>query len=235
VRHNGRVGENGFWRRLWSTAVGRKALMALTGLLMIGFLVTHLAGNLLVFEGPATFNGYSHSLLSPPMLYLTYLIEVALLVFFLVHLIAALLVTARNRDARPVRYARRRWAGGTSHKSISSTTMILSGLVVLVFVPLHLWTFKFGPHYVTTTEPHVRDLYRLVIEEFHEPGEVVWYVLAMLVIGFHLWHGFGSAFESLGVPYRLPLRRVGQALAVVLAGGFALIPIAIALFVGGPR
>src|SRR5579875_3639828 len=133
--------------------------MAVSGLLMIGFLVTHLAGNLLVFAGPATFNGYSHSLLSPPMLYLTYAIEVALLLLFLAHIVA----------------------GVVSLKSLASTTMILSGLVILVFVPLHLWTFKFGPHYVTATEPHIRDLYRLVIEEFHEPGEVVWYVVAMIV------------------------------------------------------
>jgi succinate dehydrogenase / fumarate reductase cytochrome b subunit len=223
------------WRRLWATAVGRKAVMAVSGLLMIGFLVTHLAGNLLVFAGPATFNGYSHSLLSPPMLYLTYAIEVALLLLFVAHIVAGVVTLKRNRQARPVGYQQHRWAGGASHKSLASTTMILSGLVIFVFVPLHLWTFKFGPHYVTATEPHIRDLYRLVIEEFHEPGEVVWYVVAMIVIGFHLWHGFGSAFDSLGVAAGRPMRRLGHALALVLAGGFALIPLTIALFVGGPR
>lgn len=223
------------WRRVWATAVGRKALMAVSGLLMIGFLITHLAGNLLVFAGPATFNGYSHSLLSPPMLYLTYAIEVALLALFVAHIASAVVTLKRNRDARPVGYQQHRWARGASHKSVASTTMILSGLVILVFVPLHLWTFKFGPHYVTATEPHIRDLYRLVIEEFHEPEEVVWYVIAMIVIGFHLWHGFGSAFDSLGVAAGRPMRRVGHALALVLAGGFALIPLTIALCIGGPR
>lgn len=225
-----RVGEKGFWGRFLATGLGRKALMAVTGLLLIGFLVIHLAGNLLVFEGPAAFNAYSEKLVSNPLIYLA---ELGLLVLFVGHFVTGLLVTKRNRDARPVAYHRKTRAGGTSHKSLASTTMILTGLVVLVFVPIHLWTFKFGPRYPSPADPQVRDLYRLVLEEFHEPGEVVWYVLAMTVIGFHLWHGFGSAFESLGVRYRLPLRRFGQALAVVIAGGFALIPVAVFLLVGG--
>jgi succinate dehydrogenase / fumarate reductase cytochrome b subunit len=103
--------------------------------------------------------------------------------------------------------------------------MILSGLVVLVFVPLHLWTFKFGPYYAASGATPVRDLHRLVVEVFQDPVHVIWYVLAMGVIGFHLWHGFGSGFESLGVAYRTPLRRFGQLLAIVLSGGFAAIPI----------
>ena len=75
----------------------------------------------------------------------------------------------------------------------------------------------------------MRDLHRLVLEVFQNPLWVGWYVLAMLVIGSHLWHGFGSAFETLGIHYRKPLRRFGQALAVLLAGGFLLIPVIIFL------
>jgi succinate dehydrogenase / fumarate reductase cytochrome b subunit len=124
----------------------------------------------------------------------------------------------------------RRW----SHKTIASTTMILSGLVVLVFVPIHLYTFKFGPRYPAAVNPNVRDLYRLVAEIFGDPRYVAWYAFAMAVIGFHLWHGFGSAFQSLGVTNRGMLYRFGQLLAVILAGGFLGIPVAIFLTGGRP-
>ncbi len=211
-------------REFLTSPIGRKALMAVTGLLLIGFLVVHLSGNLLVFAGPEPFNAYSHKLVSNPLIYLA---EAVLLVLFAVHLGNGIVLFLRNRAARPVGYAVQKWAGEPSHKTLASTTMIYTGLVVLAFVPLHLWTFKFGPHYASSADPAVRDLYRLVIEEFHEPGEVIWYAFAMIVIGFHLWHGFGSAFESLGVRYSKWLRRFGEALAVGLAGGFLLIPVLI--------
>lgn len=208
-----------------SSSIGRKALMALAGLLLIGFLVIHLTGNLLIFRSAETFNHYSHSLISNPLVYLA---EAILLILFVAHLLSGITVTLRNWGARPEPYVRKEWARGTSHKSLASATMIWSGIVVLAFVPLHLWKFKFGPNYASA-EPGVRDLSRLVIEEFQRPAWVAWYVLAMIVIGFHLWHGFGSAFETLGMRYRTPLRRFGQALAVILAGGFLLIPIIIYL------
>jgi succinate dehydrogenase / fumarate reductase cytochrome b subunit len=206
-----------------SSAIGRKVLMALTGLLLIGFLVAHLGGNLLVFSpSPAAFNEYSEALVSNPLIYAA---EAGLLVLFMAHLVNGILVTVKNREARPVPYRQTARAGHTSHKSLASATMILSGVVVLVFVPLHLWTFKFGPYYVADGATPMRDLHRLVVEVFQDPVHVAWYVVAMGVIGFHLWHGFGSGFESLGVAYRKPLRRFGQVLAVVLSGGFAAIPI----------
>lgn len=217
-------------RQFLATTIGQKIVMAVTGLLLIGFLVAHLAGNLLVFVGPTAFNDYSHKLVSNPLVYVA---EAGLLALFVAHLVNGILVTLRNRAARPVGYQVRARARHTSHKSIASTTMIASGVVVLAFVPLHLYTFKFGPHYASTAEPGVRDLYRLVIEVFRDPLHVVWYVLAMVVIGFHLWHGFGSGFESLGMAYRQPLRRFGRLLAVVLAGGFLLIPVIV--FVTGGR
>lgn len=214
-----------------ATSIGRKILMALTGLPLIGFLVLHLSGNLLLFAGPAAFNGYSHTLVSNPLVYPA---EAALLVLFVTHFVTGIVVTRRNRAARPVRYQVRSRAGHTSHKSVASTTMILTGLVLLGFVPLHLFLFKFGTYYASPTDPGVRDLYRLVIEVFQDPVHVAWYVFAMAVIGFHLWHGFGSGFESLGVAYRAPLRRFGQLLAMVLAGGFLVIPVIVFLTGGRP-
>ncbi len=212
------------------TSIGRKLVVAVTGVLLLGFLVLHLAGNVLVFVGPVAFNAYSHALVSNPLVYVA---EAGLLALFVGHLVNGLLVTRRNRAARPIRYQVAAKAGHTSQKSLASTTMIASGLVVLVFVPLHLYTFKFGPYYEAVGVPGVRDLYRLVVEVFRDPVHVAWYVLAMVVIGGHLWHGFGSAFESLGVASRRPLRRFGHLLAVILAGGFLLIPVV--LFLSGGR
>jgi len=212
--------------RFLTTSIGQKMLMAATGLLLIGFLLVHMAGNLLVFVGPEAYNAYSHRLVSNPLIYVA---EGVLLALFVGHFATGIRVVLRNRAARPTPYVLKRWAGGTSHKSLASTTMILSGLLVLVFVPLHIWGFKFGRWYPSATEPQVRDLYRLVVEEFQSPLLVAWYVLAMVVIGFHLWHGFGSGFESLGVQHKQALRRFGQALAVVIAGGFVLVPIALFL------
>jgi succinate dehydrogenase / fumarate reductase cytochrome b subunit len=212
--------------RLLTSSIGRKLLMAATGLLLIGFLVVHLAGNLLIFVGATAFNEYSHALVSSHFIYLA---EFGLVGLFVLHFVAGIAVTRANRAARPERYAVKRRAGHTSNKSVASTTMIVSGLIVLVFVPLHLVTFKFGAWYQDTHEPGMRDLYRLVVEVFRDPLHVVGYVVAMAVIGFHLWHGFASGVETLGVGSRRSLRRFSRALAVVLAGGFAIIPIVLYL------
>jgi len=206
------------------TGIVRKMLMGASGLLLIGFLAVHLSGNFLVFAGRDTFNHYSDTLVSNPLIYVA---ELGLLVLFALHFALGLVVTRGNWAARPTRYAVKRRAGGASHKSVASTTMILSGLFLLAFVPLHLWTFKFGPHYASPTDPAVRDIHRLVIEEFHRPVEVAWYVGAMIVIGFHLWHAFGSGLAPLGVRDRPVLRRVGQVLAVAITVGFIAIPLAI--------
>lgn len=215
--------------RFLTSSIGRKALMALTGLLLIGFLAVHLEGNLLMFAGAHSFNEHGEVLTSNPLIYIA---ELGLLLFFAGHFIAGLVVTLNNWAARPQGYAKKEAAGHTSHKSLASTSMIVTGITLLVFVPVHLVTFKFGPYYATATTPPMRDLYRLMIEVFQNPLHVGFYVAVMAVIGFHLWHGFGSAFESFGVSYRAPLRRLGQAIAVVVAGGFAIVPIVI-YFTGG--
>ncbi len=209
-------------KRFLTSVIGRKMLMAVTGLLLIGFLIAHMSGNLLIFVSPEAFNDYSHALISNPLIYIA---EFGLLALFVAHLASGILVTRNNKLARPVAYQADEYAGAPSRKSIASSTMIYSGILVLLFVPLHLWSFKFGAYYESAADPGVRDLHRLVIEKFAHAGYVAWYVLAMIVIGFHLWHGFGSGFESLGVKYRKGLRRFGQALAVVIAGGFTMIPL----------
>ena len=206
-----------------NSSVGRKVVMALTGLALVGFLVSHLAGNLLFFAGKDTFNKYSHALISNPLIYLA---EFILLAIFLSHMVSAFLLLKNKKESRPVDYQVKISKGHTSRRSISSVTMILTGIVVLAFVPLHIKTFKFGPHY-GTAGADVRDLHKLVAETFQNPAYVAWYVIAMIVIGFHLWHGFGSAFESLGVSHKKELKIFGQILAVLIAGGFLFIPVII--------
>ena len=212
-----------------SSSVATKVLIAFTGLALFGFLIVHLAGNLLVLSGPDAFNAYSHKLISNPLIYLA---EAGLVAVFLIHIWKAVTNFGRNRAARPARYAVKRPAGHTSRKTLSSTSMIVSGTTILVFLILHLKTFKFGAYY-DAAEPGVRDLYRLTLEVFHKPGYVIWYVVAMVLVGMHLRHGITSALQSLGaIPPGLTRKilAAGAVIAALIAGGFALIPIWVYLF-----
>jgi len=217
-------------RQAFSSSVGTKLLIALTGLALVGFLIVHLAGNLLLFVGPAKFNDYAHSLISNPLVVPA---ELGLMAIFLLHVIRAVTNFFNNRKARPERYETRAWAGGPSRKSWASTTMILSGLLTLAFVPIHLITFKYGPHYASS-EAGVRDLFRLVVEVFQSPVYVFFYVVSMVVLGMHLRHGVSSSLQSLGL---IPARwtrvflAAGWLLALAVAAGFVIIPVYIFLFV----
>ena len=207
-----------------NSSVGSKYLIAFTGLSLVGFLIGHLAGNLLVYVSPDAFNHYSDKLIKNPLVIPA---ELGLVALFLLHAYKALRMFFGAQHARPVGYAKKERAGHTSRKSWASTTMILSGTFLLLFVPFHLKTFKYGPHY-QSPEPGVRDLWRLVAEVFSHPGYVVFYVAGMVVIGFHLWHGVSSALQSLGIDrlgWSPVLRRIGWTVAAVLAAGFLSIPI----------
>ena len=217
-------------RQAFSTSVGTKLLLALTGLALVGFLVAHLAGNLLLFFGPDKFNDYSHALISNPLVIPA---ELGLIAIFLLHAIKAVLNVVSNRGARRVGYETKKWAGGPSRKSWASTSMIVTGLLTLLFVPLHLITFKYGPTYVGA-EAGVRDLYRLVIEVFQSPWYVAYYVVMMVIVGLHLRHGVSSSLQSLGlIPARWTRAFLGAGigLALVIGGGFVLIPLYIYFFV----
>lgn len=214
------------------SSIGRKALMAVTGLLLIGFLVTHVSANLLLLFDHEAFNAYSHKLISNPLIYVA---ELGLLGIFVAHLAAGILTELQNRKARPVAYTAKQNAGGASKKTLASSTMIFSGALALLFVPLHIYGFKFGTYYDSSTHPGTRDLARLVVQEFQSPFLVGWYVFAMVVLGFHAFHGIGSAFESLGVSLnqRAWLKNGGRALALLIFAGFTIIPLGIHFFIGG--
>jgi succinate dehydrogenase / fumarate reductase, cytochrome b subunit len=211
--------------RFLSSSVGTKILVALTGLGFAAFLVTHLAANLLVLVDTQAYHEYSHALISNPLIYIA---EAGLVVLFLTHAFKAVFMTLRNRDARGGGYAVKKRAGHTSRKSFASTTMILTGVWLLLFVVIHLKTFKFGPWY--ETPEGMRDLSRLVHEVYREPLHVVFYVLSMVVVGLHLSHGLSSAFQSMGLEhprYNGLIRGTGLTVAILMALGFAAIPVVI--------
>jgi succinate dehydrogenase / fumarate reductase, cytochrome b subunit len=217
-------------RSVLGSLVTTKLVIGVTGVLLFLYLILHIAGNLLVLLGPDLFNRYADALISNP---LVIPIEIGLLLIFLIHLFKAVRMTVENQRARPAKYVRKEWAGGTSQKNIASSSMVLTGLALLVFVPIHVWTFKYGIHY--DYGEGVRDLYRLEMENFSSPITVALYVAAMIVVGLHLWHGVGSSFQSLGLngPRFTPfIRKIGKVSAVVIAGGFIFIALW-AFLVGG--
>jgi succinate dehydrogenase / fumarate reductase, cytochrome b subunit len=160
----------------FSSTVGSKIVIGLTGLLLFGFLIGHLLGNLSLLAGADAFNGYAHKLESlGPLLYV---VEGGLMAIFLLHVVKTMATYRRNAAARPTSYQEKRWAGHASRKTWSSTTMALTGLFILFFVVTHVRTFKFGAWYVDPATGH-RDLYRLVAEIYQNPLYVGFYVVAM--------------------------------------------------------
>ena len=199
---------------LLTSSIGKKVQVALAGLLLCGFLVSHLAGNLLLFGGAPVFNRYAHALESNPLLPAA---EILLALLFLAHIVSAVKVRWENRKARPEGYQARQWAGG---RTVGSATMSWTAALVLVFVVVHVRTFRFGDH--------SGDLHRFVLDKFQYAPYALFYLVSMAALALHLSHGFQSAFRSLGLehPKYTPLvLHGGMALAAVLAGGFAAIVI----------
>jgi succinate dehydrogenase cytochrome b subunit len=215
----------GMFRTLVSSSVGTKLLIGLTGLLLFLYLILHLAGNALIFAGPEIFNEYSHALVSNPLILP---IEIGLLIVFIIHVYKAVTNYIANRAARPVAYGEKRYAGHTSRKSFASSTMIWSGIVVFLFVIIHVKQFKYGAWYQTVGDNPVRDLARTEYEVFAQPLWVAFYVIATLLVGLHLRHGIASGFQSIGVDHPVYTRRLtawGIAFAVLIGVGLAIIPI----------
>ena len=217
-------------RSLLPSLIPTKLIIGATGVLLFLYLILHIIGNLMVFLGPDIFNSYAHMLISNP---LVVPIEIGLAAVIVIHSYKAIAMTMKNQTARPVKYAKKAWAGGTSQKSVGSATMILTGLALLIFIPLHVLAFKYGTHY--DFGDGVRDLYRLEMENFRSPLTVGFYLITMVFVGLHLWHGVGSSFQSLGLegPRFTPfVRRLGKVSAVAIAGGFIAITLWVFLVAG---
>ncbi|MBI5630927.1 MAG: succinate dehydrogenase cytochrome b subunit [Elusimicrobia bacterium] len=199
---------------LWfSSSIGRKFLVALAGLLLCGFLVAHLAGNLLLLVGEESFNHYAAKLEKNPALLPA---EIALAGLFLLHITISLKLRWENALARPAAYAVEQGKGA---RTWGSRTMGYTAGLILLFLAVHIWTFKYGD------KPG--GLYKLVMSSFGRPAYSLFYVAAMLGLGLHLSHGFQSAFKTLGIehPKYSPLiKAAGIAFALSVALGFAFLP-----------
>ncbi len=182
---------------LFSTSIGRKLMMAVTGVLLLGFLVAHMLGNMIVFQGQDALNAYADWLTGHPMLWIA---RAHLLAFFALHTYLGVRLATENRIARPTRYQHR-----TRHQASTpaSRYMILTGLVVLAFVAYHLAHFTFGavdPGYPALVDDQGRhDVYGMIVHGFRQPWIVGTYVVAMLLLGTHLIHGARSLFQTLGL------------------------------------
>jgi succinate dehydrogenase / fumarate reductase cytochrome b subunit len=198
--------------------------MGVTGLLLCGFVLSHLLGNLTLIIGSDAFNKYSHALTSNPLIYLA---EAGLAAIFLVHLYLAIKLTLENKAARPVGYYMYKKSGRGG--DFASSTMAISGIVTLVFLCLHISGLKFGTQYSTTVGGvEMRDLYRTTVEYFADPIHVAIYVIAVVTLGIHVSHGFWSAFQSLGWNHPKYMGKIDCAsklFGLVIAVGFSALAI----------
>ena len=204
-------------------------MVAVTGLGMTLFVLSHMLGNMLILVGPQAYNEYGHAIISNPFIYFA---ELGLVLALLFHVTLALLLAVRNGIARGRGYAVR--PSGDKATTCTAKTMWMQGILIFVFVVLHLATFKYGTHYtVDYGKGEIRDLHRLVIEVFHQPGYVVWYVVALIALGMHLAHGVSSLFQTLGVnhpKYNTPIKIFGRFYAFVVLAGFLSQPIYVYFF-----
>ena len=211
----------------FGSSIGRKQLVAMTGLALCGFLVSHLLGNFLLLVGPNAFNVYGHKLAS--LGGLLFVVEGILAAIFLLHLGLAIKLNIENVKARggAKRYNKKVNTGrGTT---FMSQTMPWTGLILLVFTILHLKNLKFGPHYTTNVDGvEMRDLYKVTVEYFQSPIAAGWYVFAMIAAALHTAHGFASAFQSMGWnhgKYFKNVKRIGYLYAIAVGGGFAFLAV----------
>ncbi|HEX3274430.1 MAG TPA: succinate dehydrogenase cytochrome b subunit [Gemmatimonadales bacterium] len=207
---------------LWRSSVGKKAVMAVTGLIMVAYLITHVLANLLVFEGPARINAYSKFLHGTGAA--LWLARLVLLVAVVLHIVAAVQLTGRRQAARPQGYA----AGRRPQVStLASRTIRWGGVLILVFLVYHILHFTLGTVHSSFVEG---DPYHNVAAGFANPLVVVFYELAMAAVGLHLYHGIWSSGRTLGVsaPSPHPLRRqLGLVLSGLIWAGFTVIPLAV--------
>jgi succinate dehydrogenase / fumarate reductase cytochrome b subunit len=214
----------------FDSSVGAKITVALTGLGLVTFTVFHMIGNLKVFSGPDAINAYA-SFLKYDLGILIWLVRAGLLAIFVLHLTLAIRLTVRSKAARPVPYA----YSGSVQATISSRTMIWSGAVVGLFVLFHLAHFTFAwvhgaedsmGHYVNYLElkdaKGRHDVYSMIIAGFTTPWLCILYIVAQVMLFFHLLHGVQSSFQTLGLKnsrFRQAIRLLGFAIATTILVG----------------
>ncbi|HYC85512.1 MAG TPA: succinate dehydrogenase cytochrome b subunit [Chryseosolibacter sp.] len=221
-----------WFTNFFSSSIGKKLIMALTGLFLILFLVVHLAGNLQLLhsdEGKA-FNQYAKFMTSNPIIKTISIVNYLFIIF---HVVWAIILSVNNRKARGAQG----YAVTRNPSSWSSRNMGILGTLILIFLVIHLRTFWYEMHWGAVPVANydgedVKDLFRTVHVAYSELWYVILYVVSMGVLGFHLYHGFGSAFQTLGlnhVKYNGAIKFVGVAFAIIVPALFALIPVFIYL------
>ena len=216
--------------RFYKSTVGKKAIMAVTGVIGVGYVILHMAGNLQAFAGREKINSYS-ALLHGPGLELLWLVRVVLIVAIVLHVVTAFQLTRLAQQARPVSYKTR----DPQVSTLASRTLRWGGVLLLAFIVfhlLHLTTRQVDPGgWAHRLDGRGRyDIYGNVVASFRIWWVSALYLVAMIALGMHLWHGIWSFGRSLGVakPSTNPLRRrVAPILAIVLWLGFSLVPIAV--------
>jgi len=201
-----------------SSTIGRKVVMAVTGLLLVGFIIAHMVGNLLLYQGPEAINEYGHFLRTFLHGWGLWIARAGLLGATLLHIASAVSLAREELAARPVRY--RIWKANQS--TYASRTMRWSGVIVLSFVVYHLLHFTVGsahPDFIA------EDVYHNVVSGFRPWPVALFYVLSMVLLGLHLRHGVWSLFQSLGVshPRYLAMAQAGAAAlaAIVVLGNIS--------------
>lgn len=202
--------------RTFGSSIGKKLLMAITGLSFIGFLAAHLAGNLSLYKGGTAFNAYAEKLhaLGPILT----IFEFGLLTFALIHVTFGSILFVQNLKARSVPYELDRRAGG---RTWSSVTMPYTGFIIVAFVIFHLINFSF-------TDKTQRTIFEIVSAAFANPVYVIVYVLVMVVVALHARHGFWSAFQTIGAnhPKYMPvIMALSIIVSLIFGFGFGLLPI----------
>jgi succinate dehydrogenase / fumarate reductase cytochrome b subunit len=209
-------------RVFWDSSVGKKVVMAVTGFVMVAYLITHVLANLLVFQGPVRINAYSAFLHGTGGA--LWAARLVLLVSLVLHVVAALQLALRRRAARPIRYQGR---GVPQVSTLASRTIRWGGVFILVFLVYHILHFTLGTVHSDFVEG---DPYHNVTVGFRSPLVVAFYLVAMAAVGLHLYHGIWSGGRSLGVspPSPHPMRRrLALVLALFVWLGFTVIPIAV--------
>ncbi|HMA17603.1 MAG TPA: succinate dehydrogenase cytochrome b subunit [Thermoanaerobaculia bacterium] len=207
----------GFWRSL----VGKKVVMAVTGVILLLYIVGHLLGNLQIFEGPERLNAYAAFLKSTGEL--LWAVRLVLLLSLVLHIVASVQVSLASKRARPAGYAEKK----SIETSYAARTMIWSGPLIFLYVVYHLAMFTFlvtGPGYSPT------DVYRNEVQAFQVPAISAFYVVAIIFLGMHLYHGAWSMLHTLGASnprYRVLRRTIAPILAIAITVGYIAIPIAV--------
>jgi succinate dehydrogenase cytochrome b subunit len=209
--------------RFWQTTIGKKAIMAVTGFVLFGFVLGHLLGNLQIFLPPERINGYAATLRAHPGL--LWGARITLLVSVFLHIWSSFELWLLQRAARPVKYVKK----ANIHSTYASRTMVWSGPIILAFVIFHLLHLTFG-----TVHPggpfNTHNVYNNVVTGFQVWPVSLFYIVAMMMLCYHLYHGLWSMFQSLGFshPVYTPwLQRLAKLVAILIAIGNISIPISV--------